>query len=150
MKRRKLAYAAHSDEMSTYPVTFKRLYASTSLGCLVGNTSLAGGAELPHLDGPVEATADEVFATGRECDTVHTVLVPIGSFKALNKVAAVDVPNANALVKRSGCDQLTIGRDGNRSDAVLNGKGQDAASILNIPQSHSAVTTARSNGATIS
>lgn len=66
-------------------VALKRLDALATLGARL--VSLARGAELPHLDGPVKTARDEVLAIGRESDRVHTILVAVRPFEAFNEEA---------------------------------------------------------------
>ena len=75
--------------------------------------------------------------------------MPIGTLKALSEVAGVDIPYADALIKRAGGDVVGIRRDGHRSDTILDGEGESVGSLLNIPESNGTVTTAGCDGATI-
>ena len=72
------------------------LDATPPLRSGVGKT--ARGAELPHLDSLVETATDEVLAIRRKGNTVHTVLVSVRPFQALQQIPLVDVPDADALV----------------------------------------------------
>lgn len=133
----------------TYPVAFESLNASSALGSLV-DLSSSRRTELPHLDSSVQTAADKVLAAGGKCDTVNTVLVPVRSLKTLDKVASRNIPHANTLVQRSGCDKTAIRRDSNGGNAVLNGESQHTVIVIDIPQPDSAVTTAGCNGPAIS
>lgn len=84
-------------------MTFEGLDATATLGPLV-HLSLARRAQLPHLDSPIQTTTDKILAAGRKSNTIDTVLVAIGAFQALDEVTRLDVPNADALVQRSGGD----------------------------------------------
>lgn len=110
---------------------------------------IPGSGKLPHLDGLVQATADEVTRVGRESNRVNTVLVALGTLETLQQEACLDIPDPDTLVKRAGGDILGIGRDGNGGDAVLDGERCRVQTSLNIPKPDSAIATARSNGAAI-
>ena len=133
--------------VATYPVTLEGLDASSTLGSLLGNAARCG--ELPHLDSLVQATADEIAAVGRECHAVDAVLVAIGAFEALNNVAELHVPDADALVEGASSDVLGIGRDGNRSNTVFDAKDKGAARRLDIPQSHGSVSASGGDGSSV-
>lgn len=110
---------------------------------------IPGSGKLPHLDGLVQATADEVTRVGRESNRVNAVLVALGTLETLQQEACLDIPDPDTLVKRAGGDILGIGRDGNGGDAVLDGERCRVQTSLNIPKPDSAIATARSNGAAI-
>lgn len=124
------------------------LDASASLGALI-HLALARGAQFPHLDRSVQATADKILAARRKCDTVDTVLVTVRAFQALDEMTRSDVPDADALVKRSSRDERAIRRDGDSSDAVFDGECEYARRALDIPESDGPVATARGDCTTI-
>lgn len=132
---------------STYPMAFKSLHATATLGALVRHS--ARGGELPHLDGLVQTAADKVLSVGREGDTVDAILVSIGALETLDKEARVEVPNTNTFIQRSGRHILGVGRDRDGGDAIFDRQRQNAAASLNIPKPDGAVSTARGNGATV-
>lgn len=129
------------------PVALKRLDALAALGTGAGRA--ARRAELPHLDRAIQTAADEVLAVGRERHRVDAVLVPIGALETLDQEARHDVPDTNALIQRAGGNKLRVGRNGNGGDAILNRQRQGVGALLNVPQTDSPVTTARSDGAAV-
>lgn len=135
-----------SDRQDKVLVALERLNATSALGT-VGKA--ARGAELPHLDGLVQTTADKVLAVGREGDRVHAVLVTVRALEPFQEIALVEVPNPDALVERAGGDVLSVGGDGNGRDAILNGQGEDVSALLDIPKADSAVATAGGDGASV-
>jgi hypothetical protein len=74
----------------------------------------------------------------------------IRALQALDKVARRNVPNADALVQRSRCHKLGVGRDCYSSYTVLDGKSQRVSSCFNVPESDSSVTTAGGDGSAVS
>lgn len=60
-----------------------------------------------------------------------------------------NIPDPHTLVEGTSCDESTVGRDGNSSDAILNGECQHTVGCLDIPESDRAVATARGNGPAI-
>lgn len=134
--------------MKTYPMTFKSLDTSTTLGALV-DLPRARSAELPHLDSPVQATADKILAARREGNAVNTVFVSIGTFQSFDKVARSDVPDTDTLIQRSCCHKLAIWRNGNSRHAILNAQCEDVGLCLDIPKSDGTIAAARGNGASI-
>lgn len=137
----------HNREESTYPVTFKCLDTPAALGWRV--VDAARRREFPHLDRLVQTATDQVTAVGRECHTVDTVLVSVWALQSLDQVALRNIPDTNALVKRTSGDVLGIGRDGNSGDAIFYGERQHGIASLDIPQPDGSVTTARSNCAAV-
>lgn len=146
-----LAIVEHTSQTTTtYSVTLKRLHTSSALGSLVDTILWARGAQLPHLDSPVQTAADKILATRREGNTVNTVLVSIRTLEALDQGTVCNVPDANTLVQGASCDQQAVGRDGHSRDTIFNGEGQNAVSGLDIPEPDSAVATTRCNRAAVS
>lgn len=124
-------------------VALKRLDALAALGLGVG--AAAGAAELPHLDGAVEGARDEVLAVGGERDRVDRVLVAVRAFETLDEEARVNVPDADALVERTGGDVLGVGRNGDGGNAVLDGEGEGVGAGLDVPESDGSIARARGN-----
>jgi hypothetical protein len=54
----------------------------------------------------------------------------------------VDVPDTNALVERASCDELGVGRDGNRGDTILDSEGESVGALLDVPETDGSVTRA--------
>lgn len=109
----------------------------------------SGPAELPHLDSAVQTAADKLLAVGREGDRVDGVSVTIRTLEALCEVASVDVPHTDALIKRAGGNIVGVGGDGHGGDTILDGEGEGVGTLLDIPESDGAITTAGRNGAAI-
>lgn len=109
----------------------------------------AGGAELPHLDGLIQAATDKITAVRRERHTIDAILVTIRSLKALDKVTSGDLPHTHALVERPSRHVLGIGRDCHRGDAVFDGQGEDVGRLLDIPEPDCTITTARRDSSAI-
>lgn len=124
-------------------VALKRLDALATLRARL--VSLTRGAELPHLDSPVETARDEILAVGRESDRVHTILVAVRTFETLNEEARVNVPDTHALIEGACGNKLGVRRDGDSSNAVFYRESESVATLLNIPQANSPVATARGN-----
>jgi hypothetical protein len=75
--------------------------------------------------------------------------VAVLAFETHHQLAALDVPDADALVEGSGRDELVVGRDGDRGDAVLDGEVCNLGVGLEIPQADTAVATAGGNDAAV-
>jgi len=75
--------------------------------------------------------------------------VAIGSLEALKRIALVEIPDSDALVKQAGGDVLRVGRESNTSDVILGGQSQRALASVNIPQADGSVTAARRKRATV-
>ena len=103
------------------------------------------GCQLPHLDRLVETAADETVARRRKGDTVDAVLVALLALEFHNKLSALDIPNTDALVERTGGDEAVVGRDGHRSDTILDGEVGDLVVPLEIPQANTAIAAAGCN-----
>lgn len=134
--------------MGTYPVALKGLDAAPTLKGLLLTHGSRGG-QLPHLNSLVQAAADEFTGVGGERHTVNAILVAIGPLKALEKESQLDVPHPDALVKRAGSHILSIGRDGNSSDTVLDGERERIHAGFDIPESDGPVATAGGNRAPV-
>jgi hypothetical protein len=132
-------------------MTLKRLDATPALErrLLVAMAYLPRGRQLPHLDRLVQAAADEFPRVRREGYTIDTILVAVGTLQTLEQVTHLDVPDPHALVKRAGCNELGVGRNGDRRHAILDGERQVAVARLQIPDPDGPVATARGNGASV-
>jgi hypothetical protein len=75
--------------------------------------------------------------------------VTVWTLETLNEIARGGIPDANALVERTGSDILGVGRNGDGGDAVLNGKGENILSRLDVPKADSPVARTGGDGATI-
>lgn len=128
-------------------MTLKRLDALATLGLSVGTAARAG--KLPHLDGSVQRTRDEVLAVGRKGHRVNGILVSVRSLETLHEEARVNVPHADALIERTSGDILGVGRNGNSRDTILNSEGQSVGARLDIPKSYGSVAGARCDGAAV-
>jgi hypothetical protein len=131
-------------------MTFEGLDAATALERgLLGVADLARRGQFPHLDGLVQAAADKLAGVRGECDTIHTILVAVRTLEALEQVAHLDIPHPDALVKRAGSDELGIGRNGDRRDAILYGERQVAVARFQVPDSDGSIATSGSDRASI-
>lgn len=63
----------------------------------------------------------------------------------LDHVAVVHVPDSNTLVKRASSDKLAIRRHRNGGDAIFDGEGNDAAVLLDVPDSDGPIARSGSN-----
>jgi hypothetical protein len=75
--------------------------------------------------------------------------VAVFAFKAHDQLAALDVPDADALVEGTGRDKQVVGRDGDSGDAVLDGEVCNLRVGLEVPQTDTAVATARGDDAAV-
>ena len=73
----------------------------------------------------------------------------VGTLQTLEQVAHLDVPDPYALIQRTGRNELGVGRNGDRRDAILDGERQVAVARLQIPDPDGPVATAGSNGAPV-
>jgi hypothetical protein len=111
----------------------------------VSGHEACGCGQLPHLDGLVERSRDESTARRSERNTINAVLVAFLTLEANDKRAALDVPNAHALVERTGCDVEVVGGDGDGSDAVFDREVCDLAVGLEIPEADTAIARSGSD-----
>lgn len=77
-------------------VTLEGLDTLAALGSWVGTISCA---ELPHLDGSIQAATDKFFAARRESDRVNRVLVAVRTLQTFDEETRVNIPHPNALVQ---------------------------------------------------
>lgn len=129
-------------------MAFERADAPAT-GDAAGDEARPGRVELPHLDGLVETATDEATASGGKGNTVDTVLVAVLAFETDDELAALDVPDTDALVEGTGGDEEVVGRDGDGGDAVLDGEVCNLRVGLEVPQTDTAVATAGSNDAAV-
>ena len=61
--------------------------------------------DLPHLDGLVPATAEDVVSAGKEADAAHVVVVSVHGLDALE---GVEVPQLDGHVGATGSQHLTV------------------------------------------
>ena len=135
-----LAIVSECDTEDEVFVALESLDALAALGLDAGAVVEAAVVELPHLDRLVERTRHEVATVGGEGDTVHTILVALLAFGALDKNTGLGIPDADALVQAACSDEAVVGRDGNGGDAVFDLESQNALVLLDIPKSDSAVS----------
>ena len=62
-----------------------------------------------------------------------------------DKLTALDIPDAYALVERTSRDEEIVRRDGNSGDAVLNGEVGNLGVGLEVPEADAAITGAGCN-----
>jgi len=103
------------------------------------------GGEFPHLDGLVETTADQTISRRSEGDTIDAVPVALLTLEAHDEAARVGVPDTDALVKRSGCHEAAVGRDGYGRDAILDGKVKHLLIGFEIPETNAPVPASGCN-----
>jgi len=137
-----------SDREDKVLVTFESLDATSALWCIAWVLA-AWCDELPHLDGLVQGARNEILSIWCESNGVDGILVSVWTLETLDEVTGGGIPDANALVKRSGCDILGVGRDGDSGDAILDAESEDVLSSLDIPKTDSSVSAARGNGSAI-
>lgn len=125
------------------PHTFAALHAAS------GQES-SRCSQFPHLDSLVQTTADQVTPVGSESHRVNTVFVAIRVLQSFHKIASGCIPNANALVERSGGDIMTVRRHGHSGYPVFDTEGIHKLALQNIPQAHCLISATRSDIATIS
>jgi hypothetical protein len=75
--------------------------------------------------------------------------VTIWTLETFNEISSSGIPYTNTLVERSSSDIFGIRRDGDSCDTIFNAESQNILPSFNIPKSNCAVTTARSNCATV-
>jgi len=75
--------------------------------------------------------------------------VSVGAFETLDQVSSLNVPYSNALVEGACSNKFGVGRDGHGGYAIFDAEDKDVGPSLNIPQSDGAVTTTRSNSASV-
>jgi hypothetical protein len=73
----------------------------------------------------------------------------VWTFETLDEISTDSIPDANALIKRSGCDVLGIWGNSHRGNAIFDAESQNILASLDIPKTNGTVTTTRSNSATI-
>jgi hypothetical protein len=103
------------------------------------------GRQLPHLDCLVQTATDKTVSRRSESHTIDAVLVAVLAFEAYDKLSSLDVPDADALVERSGCNVEVVWRDRHSGDTVLNGEIGDLHVGLEIPKTDTPITTTRCN-----
>lgn len=130
-------------------MAFKGSHAFAGLDTAAG-IAASGNAELPKLDGLVETATDEVAAIGSEGDRVNAILVTLGVLQTFHQVAGGGIPDADALVQRTGCDVVAIRRHRHRGHAILDAQSVDQLALHDIPKSHSLVAAAGCDVPTIS
>lgn len=124
-------------------MSLEGLDALAALGLDTSAVVEASVIELPHLDGLVKRTRDEMATIRRERDTVDAILVALFAFSALNKNTSLGIPDADALVQATRSDEAVVGRDGNSGNAILDLKSENALVLLDVPKSDCAVAGTR-------
>ena len=104
-----LAIGSEGDAEDEVLVTLEGLDALAALGLDTSTVVEASVVELPHLDGLVKRTRDEVATIRGERNTVDTVLVALFAFGALDKNTSLGVPNADTLVQATSSDEAVVG-----------------------------------------
>ena len=104
-----LAIRSEGDAEDEVIVSLEGLDALAALGLDTSTVVEASVVELPHLDGLVKRTRNEVATIRRESNTVDAVLVTLFAFGALDKNTSLSVPNADALVQATSSDEAVVG-----------------------------------------
>jgi len=104
-----LAIGSEGDAEDKVLVAFKGLDALAALRLDTSTVVEAAVVELPHLDGLVQRSGNEVATIRRECNTVDTILVALLTFGALDEDTGLGIPNAYALVQATCGDEAVIG-----------------------------------------
>ena len=138
-----LAIGSECDAEDKVLVALESLDALAALGLDAGAVVEAAVVELPHLDRLVERTRHEVATVGGEGDTVHTILVALLAFGALDKNTGLGIPDADALVQAACSDEAVVGGDGDSGNAILDLESEDALVLLDVPKSNCAVAGTR-------
>ena len=73
----------------------------------------------------------------------------VWTFETLDQVSRDGVPDANALVERTGCDVLGVWGDGDGGDAVFDAEREHVLPCFDVPKADGAVTGAGSDSAAI-
>lgn len=135
-----LAIGSEGDTEDKVLVALEGLDTLATLGLATSAVVEAGVVELPHLDGLVERTRNEVTAIRRECNTVHAVVVALLALGTLNEHTSLGVPDTHALVQAACSDKTVVGRDGDGGNAVFDLESEDALVLLDVPKPDCAVT----------
>jgi hypothetical protein len=105
--------------------------------------------ELPHANRLVQTTGNKMRSAWGESDRVNAILMTLLAFCSFDHVAGADVPDANALVERSGRDEAVVRRHGDGGNAVFDREHENALALLNVPDTDCAVTGARGDVAAV-
>ena len=111
---------------------------------------MIGAAQFPHLDGLIETTTDQAVSRRRKSDRINAVFVAVFALETDNKLIGLNIPYADALVKRTGRDKLVVWRDGHGGDTILDGVIGNLRIRHEIPETHAAIATTRRNDLAIS
>ena len=98
--------------------------------------------QLPHLDGLVERATDQPAARRSKRNAIHAVLVAFLALETNNELAALNVPDAHALVERAGSHVEVVWGDGDGGNAVLDLEIRNLAVGLEVPEADTAVAGA--------
>lgn len=71
------------------------------------------------------------------------------ALQAHNKLAALDIPDTNALIERSRGDEAIVGRDSDSGNAILDGEVGNLLVPLQVPETNTSITTSGGNDFTI-
>lgn len=106
-------------------------------------------AQLPHLDRLVQRPGDQFPSTRRKRDRVHAVFMTLLALCAHDNGAGGHIPDADALIKGAGGDEVAVRRDGNGGDAVFDLQGEGALRLLHVPDADGAVAGAGGDDAAV-
>lgn len=105
--------------------------------------------KLPHPDSLIKTATDQMLPTRRKSHGVNTILVALLTLGDTDRIAGLDVPDADALVERAGGDVAAVGRHGDGGHAVFDGECEDAGVGLDVPEADRAVAGAGGDVAAI-
>ena len=71
------------------------------------------------------------------------------AIETLDKETTAGIPYADTLVQRTSSHEAVVWRDGHGRDTIIDEQAHCLSAGFDVPQTHSAITTARSNEATI-
>jgi hypothetical protein len=98
--------------------------------------------QLPHPDRLVQRPGNKMRPVRSKSNTVHTILMALLAFGALDQHAGLRVPDADAFVEGAGGDVATVWGDCDRRDAVFDLEREHALVLLDVPEADGAVTGA--------
>jgi hypothetical protein len=75
--------------------------------------------------------------------------VAIWTLETLDEIASSGIPDADAFVERSGCNELGVWGDGDSGDTILDTESEDVLTSFDVPETDSAVTATGSDSAAI-
>lgn len=130
-------FEASSPRFESYLVAFKG--ADTLSAWLGVGVHTRRRGQLPHLDGLVQAAADESITGRCKGNRVDAVCMCIFAFKANDQFTALNIPYSHALVKRSSGNQTIIRGNGDSRNAIFDDQVEHLLVGIKIPQADTPV-----------